>query len=271
MRKALGKGIGALLPDAEFVENVKLVEIEKIQRNPYQPREDVEKNLDSLVESIKKHGVLEPILVKRDGEKYQLLAGERRFLAAQKAGLTKVPVRILEVDEPTMAEIALVENLLREDLNPLEEAIGIETLINKFNYTHEKVGEILGIDRATVTNKLRLLKLSEPVKQMLKDGIITEGHAKLLVSLEEPLQVKLANLVVEKGLSVRELERQIQREKKPTHKKGEEKVVKMASLNTGLKVTVRVYPTGSGQLVIKFKTKDEFLKVAQALGLKPEK
>jgi ParB family chromosome partitioning protein len=182
-----------------------------------------------------------------------------------------VPVRILEVDEPTTAEIALVENLLREDLNPLEEAIGIETLINKFNYTHEKVGEILGIDRATVTNKLRLLKLSEPVKQMLKDGIITEGHAKLLVSLEEPLQVKLANLVVEKGLSVRELERQIQREKEPTHKKGEEKVVKMASVNTGLKVTVRVNPKGSGQLVIKFKTKDEFLKVAQALGLKPEK
>uniref|UniRef100_A0A7V4E3V4 ParB/RepB/Spo0J family partition protein n=1 Tax=candidate division WOR-3 bacterium TaxID=2052148 RepID=A0A7V4E3V4_UNCW3 len=270
MRKALGRGIGALLPDAELVENVRLVEIEKIYKNPYQPREDVEKNLDALVESIKKHGVLEPILVKKDGEKYQLLAGERRFLAAKKAGLDKVPVRVLEVDEPSTAEIALVENLLREDLNPLEEAAGIETLISKFNYTHEKVAQILGIDRATVTNKLRLLKLSNPVKQLLKNGLITEGHAKMLVSLDEPLQIRLANLIVEKGLSVRELERYIQKEKNPTRSKSEEKTVKMTSVNTGLKVTLKISASGSGQVIVKFKTKDEFLKIAQILGLKQE-
>ncbi|MDI6851461.1 MAG: ParB/RepB/Spo0J family partition protein [bacterium] len=270
MRKALGKGIGALLPDAELVENVRLVEIDKIYKNPYQPREDVEKNLDPLVESIKKHGVLEPILVKKDGERYQLLAGERRFLAAKKAGLDKVPVRVLEVDEPSTAEIALVENLLREDLNPLEEATGIETLISKFNYTHEKVAQILGIDRATVTNKLRLLKLSDHVKELLKNGLITEGHAKLLVSLDEAIQTKLADLTVEKGLSVRELERYIRKEKKPLHKKIEEKTVKITSVNTGLKVTLKISSSGSGQVIIKFRTRDEFLKIAHALGLKQE-
>ena len=152
MRKALGRGLGALIPDAEFVETVKLIDIDNIVRSPYQPREEAEKNIDGLVESIKQHGILEPVLVRKEGDKYILVAGERRFLAAQRAGMTKVPARVLDVSDATMAEIALVENLMREDLNPLEEAVGIETLANKFKYTHEKIGELLGVDRVAITN-----------------------------------------------------------------------------------------------------------------------
>lgn len=270
MRKALGRGIGALLPDVELVDNIRLIELEKIQPNPFQPREEVEKNIESLVESIKKHGVLEPILVKRDGEKYQIVAGERRFVAAQKAGLTKVPARIIEVDEPTTAELALVENLMREDLNPIEEATGIETLVNKFGYTHEKIAEILGFDRATVTNKLRLLKLNNEVKNYLKQGLITEGHAKVLLALEEVLQVKLAQLVVNKGLSVRELEKEVQKLKSGISKVEKPHTLRMISVNSGLEVRIKVNRKGGGQLVINFKTKDELLKLSQLLGLKME-
>lgn len=271
MRKALGKGIGALIPDAEFVESIKLLEIDRIYRSPYQPREEVEKNLDSLVESVKQHGILEPILVKKEGDRYLLVAGERRFVAAQKAGLSKVPVRILEVTDASMAEIALVENLMREDLNPLEEAAGIETLINKFKYTHEKVGEILGMDRATITNKLRLLKLAEPVKNYLKEGRISEGHAKLLLALEDKEQIKISNLIAEKGLSVRDLERVIQRMKIEKNKPVRTKSVRMISAVPGIKVNVKVKKSGAGEIVIKFQNKEDFIKLAKILGLQPEK
>ncbi|MGB9825001.1 MAG: ParB/RepB/Spo0J family partition protein [Candidatus Hydrothermia bacterium] len=270
MRKALGKGLGALIPDAEFVESIKLVEIEKLERNPFQPRDDIERNIDNLVESIKTHGILEPILVRKSGDKYVIVAGERRYLAAKKAGLDKVPVRVLDVNDSQMAELALVENLLREDLNPLEEAQGIETLIEKFNYTHEKVAEVLGVDRVTVTNKLRLLKLSEPVKKLLRDGAISEGHAKLLVSLPEEEQLTLGKIVAEKGLSVRELEKLLQKKKADENRPVKVKSISMISRFPGVRVTVSVKPSGEGQILIKFKTKDEFLKIAELLQLKPE-
>ncbi|MEO0286662.1 MAG: ParB/RepB/Spo0J family partition protein [candidate division WOR-3 bacterium] len=270
MRKALGKGLGALIPDAEFAESVKLVEIERIERNPFQPREDVDKNLDALVESIKSHGVLEPILVRKTGDKYVIIAGERRFLAAVKAGLNKVPVRVLEVNESQMAELALVENLLREDLNPLEEASGIETLIEKFSYTHEKVAEVLGVDRVTVTNKLRLLKLSEPVKALLKDGLISEGHAKLLVSLPEEEQISLAEVIVKKGLSVRELENHLQRKREKEKKPAKVKNINMVSKIPGIKVSLKIKSSGKGQILIQFNNKEELIKLIELLGLKPE-
>lgn len=270
MRKALGKGLGALIPDAEFVESIKLVEIEKLERSPYQPRDDIERNIENLVESIKTHGVLEPILVRKNGDKYTIVAGERRYLAAKKAGLDKVPVRVLDVNDSQMAELALVENLLREDLNPLEEAQGIETLIEKFNYTHEKVAEILGVDRVTVTNKLRLLKLSEPIKKLLRDGAISEGHAKLLVSLPEEEQTTFGKMVAQKGLSVRELEKLLQKKKTDENKPVKVKSISMISRFPGVRVTVSVKPSGEGQILIKFKSKEEFLKIAELLQLKPE-
>jgi len=270
MRKALGRGLDALIPDAEFVESVKLVDIDKIERSPFQPREEVERNIESLVESVKTHGVLEPVLVKRSGDKYILIAGERRFLAALKAGITKIPARVLDVPESVMAELALVENLLREDLNPLEEATGIQTLIEKFNYTHEKIGEILGLDRATITNKLRLLKLADPVKELLKNGAISEGHAKLLVSLDEKTQVELAELVAQKGLSVRQLESLIQKAKEKMGKTTKVRTVNMISQLVGSKVSVKIDNSGKGQIILRFKNKDEFMKLAEFLGLKPE-
>lgn len=270
MRKALGKGLSALIPDAEFAESVKLVEIDRLERNPFQPREDVDKNLDALIESIKSHGVLEPILVRKAGDKYIIIAGERRYAAAVKAGLNKVPVRVLEVDESQMAELSLVENLLREDLNPLEEASGIETLIEKFNYTHEKVAEVLGVDRVTVTNKLRLLKLAEPVKALLKDGSISEGHAKLLVTLPEEEQISFAKAVVKRSLSVRELETLLQRKRESEKKPSKVKNVSMLTKIPGIKVTLKVKSSGEGQLLIKFHNKEELMKLVELLGLKPE-
>lgn len=271
MRKALGRGLGALIPDAEFVETVKLIDIDNIVRSPYQPREEAEKNIDGLVESIKQHGILEPVLVRKEGDKYILVAGERRFLAAQRAGMTKIPARVLDVSDATMAEIALVENLMREDLNPLEEAVGIETLANKFKYTHEKIGELLGVDRVTITNKLRLLRLAEPVKVFLRDGSISEGHAKLILALDEKEQVQLANRIVRNRLSVRETERLIQRLKSEQEKSTRTKYVKMVSNTTGLRVSVKISKSGAGEVTIRFNNKEEFVKLAKILGLKPEK
>jgi len=268
-RKALGKGIGALIPDAEIIENVKLIELEKIKKNPYQPRGDVEKELEPLVESIKKQGVLEPILVRKEEDGYLLIAGERRLLAAKKAGFKKIPSMILNVSDNTVAEITLVENLLREDLNPIEEATGFALLIEKFGYTHEKIGELVGLDRATVSNKLRLLRLDKEVKDLLREGKIQEGHAKLLITLSPEDQKKVASIIVKKQLSVRETENVIKRLKQ-MGQKSKVTPLKVKSEYLQQPVYIKVGKRGGGQVVIKFKNKAELKEISKRLGLTME-
>uniref|UniRef100_A0A7V3ZVW3 ParB/RepB/Spo0J family partition protein n=1 Tax=candidate division WOR-3 bacterium TaxID=2052148 RepID=A0A7V3ZVW3_UNCW3 len=224
--KALGKGLNALISEEtkKILENeVIYLKIEEIKLNPYQPRKLIdEKSLEELANSIKEKGILQPLVVRRTREGYQLIMGERRWRAAKLAGLSEVPVIVKNVSEPEMIEMALIENLHREDLNPIEEALGYKSLIEEFNYTHEKIAEKVGKDRATITNMLRLLTLPPKVRDYLASGLITVGHAKILLSLSDrQLQEQWAEKIINDGLSVRQLENKIASLEGKKRKRGE--------------------------------------------------
>lgn len=213
-QKALGKGLNALISEEtkKALENeVLYLKIDEIRLNPYQPRKLIdERSLEEMANSIKEKGILQPLVVRRTREGYQLIMGERRLRAAKIAGLTEVPVIVKNVSEPEMIEMALIENLHREDINPIEEALGYKSLIEEFNYTHEKVAEKVGKERATITNILRLLILPPKVRDYLASGLISVGHAKILLSLpDRQTQEMWAEKIINDGLSVRQLEAKI--------------------------------------------------------------
>ena len=210
-RMALGKGLGALLPEFGQGESKTLLYcgIEEIVPNPSQPRKHFdESKLQELAESIREKGILEPLLVRRTDQGYELIVGERRWRAAQKAGLREVPVLVKEVEGRDAFEISLIENLQREDLNPIEEAEAFKHLIEEFNISQDDLSKRIGKDRTTITNTLRLLKLPLEVRNQLLQNRITSGHARALLSLEnKEKQKELCALIIKKGLSVREAER----------------------------------------------------------------
>ena len=211
-RKALGRGLNALLRETEApppAAGLEQVSLNLIDPNPFQPRTKLpEDGLDELANSIRLSGILQPILIRPAGERYQLVAGERRWRAAAKAGLEAVPAVVREIDDTEALELALAENLLREALNPLEVARAYDQLQQQFHLTHEQIAERLGINRSTVTNTLRLLGLPREVQILVADGKISAGHARALLAVTSPqAQAKLAELVVDKGLSVRHLEK----------------------------------------------------------------
>jgi ParB family transcriptional regulator, chromosome partitioning protein len=216
-KKGLGRGFGALIPSAEPLKTEKrhffYAGIEEVQPNPYQPRKKVrEAAIDQLAESIKEKGIIQPLLVRKTTEGYELIAGERRWRAAQRAGLTEVPVIVREVEPTAQLELALIENIQRQNLNPLEEAEAYQRLIQEFNLSQEEVGRRVGKDRSSVANLLRLLKLPPWVKEKIAEETVSLGHAKCLLSLDSAQeQIGLAREVVEKGISVRELERIIKK------------------------------------------------------------
>jgi ParB family chromosome partitioning protein len=208
--RALGKGLGALIPqiEEEDLQNTQEIPIVEIVINPDQPRRNFDpESLQELTESIKIHGVLQPLLVRRKGLGYQLVAGERRLRAAKLAGLEKVPVVIKELDDRAVMEIALVENLQREDLNPIEEAQAYRRLTDDFKLTQEEVAKAVGKSRSAVANTMRLLHLPEPVQLMVINGQLSMGHARALLSLEEPeQQLFICEKIINENLSVRETE-----------------------------------------------------------------
>jgi ParB family chromosome partitioning protein len=208
---ALGKGLGALLPEFGQAESKALLYcgIEEIVPNPSQPRKHFdESKLQELAESVREKGILEPLLVRRTDQGYELIVGERRWRAAQKAGLREVPVLVKEVEGREAFEISLIENLQREDLNPIEEAEAYKHLIDEFNISQDDLSKRIGKDRTTITNTLRLLKLPLEVRNQLLQNRITSGHARALLSLEnKEKQKELCALIIKKGLSVREAER----------------------------------------------------------------
>jgi ParB family chromosome partitioning protein len=210
-RMALGKGLGALLPEFGQAESKTLFYcgIEEIIPNPSQPRKHFdESKLQELAESVREKGILEPLLVRRTDQGYELIVGERRWRAAQKAGLREVPVLVKEVEGREAFEISLIENLQREDLNPIEEAEAFKHLIEEFNISQDDLSKRIGKDRTTITNILRLLKLPLEVRNQLLQNRITSGHARALLSLEnKEKQRELCALIIKKGLSVREAER----------------------------------------------------------------
>jgi ParB family chromosome partitioning protein len=209
-RMALGKGLGALLPEFGQTESKALLYrgIEEIIPNPSQPRKHFdESKLQELAESIREKGILEPLLVRRTDQGYELIVGERRWRAAQKAGLKEVPVVVKEVEGREALEISLIENLQREDLNPIEEAEAFKHLIEEFNISQEHLSKRIGKDRTTIANTLRLLKLPLEVRNQLLQNRITPGHARAILSLEnKEKQKELCTLIMKKGLSVREAE-----------------------------------------------------------------
>jgi ParB family chromosome partitioning protein len=213
-RKALGKGIGALIPELKVdstirkKEEIIYIHSEQIKPNPFQPREDFDQqNIEELAQSIKEKGVIQPLLVKRKGDNYELIAGERRLRAAKSMGLNEIPVIVRDVSDQDSLELALIENIQREGLNPIEEAHAFQHLIDKFQVTQDKISEVLGKARVTITNTLRLLKLPHEIQQEMKKGRISFAHGRTLLEIDDTNQQRrLAQDIIAKGLSVRELE-----------------------------------------------------------------
>src|SRR6266567_501514 len=211
-RKALGRGLSSLLREVDTTTSgLDSVAVELIDPSPLQPRRFFpEEGLKELTESIRSTGVVQPVLLRRSGERFQLIAGERRWRAARAAGLAAVPAIIRDLADREALELALTENLLREDLNAMEVARGYEALQQKFGLSHEEIASRLGTSRTSVTNTLRLLRLAAPVQQLVASRDLTMGHARALAGLEShAAQVKLAKTIVEHSLSVREVERRL--------------------------------------------------------------
>ena len=219
-KKGLGKGLGALFEtDVQNVfetsdektssDNIVMLKLSKVEPNKEQPRKVFdEEKLEILSESIKIHGVIPPIIVKEaKGGYYQIIAGERRWRASRMAGLKEIPAIIRTYDEMTTMEVALIENLQREDLNPIEEALGYKALLDEFSLTQENVSQRVGKSRSAVANSLRLLSLSAEIQDMLSQGLISGGHARAILSIPEEKQSEFANQIISAGLSVRQAEK----------------------------------------------------------------
>ncbi len=256
MRRGLGRGLEELLGD--LGPEVVMLPISELKPHTLQPREDPG-DISALARSIGKLGVLQPVLVVRDGDGFALVAGQRRVLAAVEAGLKEVPAIILEADERKALEVALVENLQRKALNPVEEAKAIKALCEDLGATHAEAAQLLGMDRSTLTNKLRLLNLPDEVLKLLAEGKITEGHARALLSLKDPQkQVELAKLVAERGLSVRATEalvagkKALKKEPSPREQELSERVSRL----TGRRARVKFSKKGV-KLTLEFKNPEE--------------
>ncbi len=209
-RKALGKGISALIPERELSrkDEIIYVQTDQIKPNPFQPREDFDaQSIEELAQSIKEKGVIQPLLVRHKGDYYELIAGERRLRAANLLNLKEIPIIIKDVEDRDSLELALIENIQRQSLNPIEKAHAYQYLIDKFQVTQEKISEILGKARVSITNTLRLLKLPQEIQEEMKKGRISFAHGRALLEIEDVNQQRrLAQKIISNGLSVRELE-----------------------------------------------------------------
>lgn len=273
--KGLGRGLDALLggdaPETPAAPSgaPSLLQVGLIQAGKYQPRTRMDDgSLAELAASIKSQGIMQPVLVRpidtsANGARYEIIAGERRFRAAQLAGLDEIPVLVREVDDQNAAAMALIENIQREDLNPLEEAQGIARLISEFSFTHEQAAQAVGRSRSAVSNLLRLVNLAQPVQTMLMAGDIDMGHARALLAVDAASQIGLANQVIAKRLSVRETEKMVARALEeqnapPAAARQKEKSGDIVRLEEELSdrlatpVAFKMGPKGRGQMIIDF-------------------
>jgi ParB family transcriptional regulator, chromosome partitioning protein len=258
------------------------VPVEAVVPNPHQPRKQMnEASVAELAASLKATGLIQPIVVRKVGETYQLIAGERRLRAAKLAGLATIPAILREVDSFTQAQMALVENIQRENLNPIDRAQAYRTLMGQLGLTQAELAGRLGEDRSSIANHLRLLDLAEPVQAMVSDGRISLGHAKILAGVQDILeQERLANLVVTQGLSVRNLERLLQEATARTAPAApapaggtayHQDLEKSLSRQLGLRVQLRAgAKKGKGKLILHYGTLDQFDELMNRLGVKPE-
>jgi len=272
-RKGLGRGLSSLIGDSEVKENKTTISISSIIRNKYQPRKKFEKeSLDELTNSIKERGVIQPIIVRKSDDiidKFEIVAGERRWQAAQKAGLHKVPVVVIEADNLKSLEFAIVENVQRKDLNPIEEAEGYKRLIDEFNYDQEKVAKFIGKSRAHISNCLRLLSLPQKIIEYIIDEKLSQGHGKILVGLEN--NEILAEKIISKKLSVRQAEilvRVTKGNKSPIKKSKDANILDVENQLTekiGMRVYVNNKKNNSGTLTFEYKGLDQMERLIQVI------
>ena len=285
---ALGRGLGALLTNVDTditsltgatLGSISLLPIHSIETNPFNPREYFQKEaLDELAVSIGTHGIIQPLTVRKLGrDKYQLISGERRFRAAQLAGLIEVPAYIRVANDQAMLEMALVENIQREDLNAIEIGISYQRLIEECSLTQEQLGEKIAKSRSNVTNHLRLLKLPAAIQAGVRDGLISMGHARALVSVsDEAEQMRRFNQIREDGLSVRELEQLLKKPKTQapinnlnvSTKLSSLQIVFIEELEKRLAANVSIQKNGKGQgkLIVPFKSDDDFKRIISLLN-----
>jgi ParB family transcriptional regulator, chromosome partitioning protein len=284
-KRRLGRGLAALIGEMDqpvpvgetrnTVNPDRTIPIEFVARSPKNPRRYFdEAELQDLAGSIRQHGIVQPVVVRTIGtDRYEIIAGERRWRAAQLAGLVQIPVIVRDVDDRTALELAIVENVQRADLNPLEEALGYDQLIAEHGYTQNDLGEIIGKSRSHVANSLRLLKLPDPVRDMLAEGTLSAGHARALVSTPDP--VALAKTIAQKGLSVRDAEKLAQNHIKAQNApatsetrepKDSDTIALERSLSDRLGLAVAISHKGSGgQLRINYKSLDQLEEICRLL------
>ena len=272
-KKGLGRGLSSLIGDTDIKVPNNKIPISSIVPNKFQPRKIFEKDsLYELSNSIKERGIIQPLVVrksKNESNKYELIAGERRWQAAQTAGLNEVPVIILDADNLKSLELAIVENVQRKDLNPIEEANGYKSLIDEFSYDQEKVSKFIGKSRSHVANYLRLLTLPEEVIKLISENKISHGHAKVLVGLDNS-QV-IAKKIVSKKLSVRQTEslirsiKNVRKNKTYTKDPNISTLEKMLVEKTGLNVFIKNKKNNSGQLIFDYKDLDQLNRLIQII------
>ena len=268
-RTALGRGLGSLIKEVEETrEGLQNVAIESVDPSPFQPRRHfTEDKLKELTDSIRSSGIVQPILVRKNFDRYQIVAGERRWRAAKKAGLEKIPAVIRTLSDLECLQLALTENILREDLNQLEIARGMEAMVNQFKYNHDEIAQQLGINRSTVSNTIRLLKLPQEIQTFLREGRLTPGHARAILSTSNiNFQILLANRIIKEDLSVRQVEKICKRDVNKTKTQSKENEIrtdpniKAALMNIERKIGTKVQLSGSktnGKLIIWYHSSEE--------------
>jgi ParB family chromosome partitioning protein len=287
--KGLGRGLDALLDAEESsstppAESLARLAIDVLQRGKYQPRTKMDQAaLEDLAESIRKQGLMQPILVRplagvSSHGRYEIIAGERRWRAARLAGLTEVPVVIREVSDQAALAMALIENIQREDLNPIEQAQGLQRLADEFRLTHQDIADAIGRSRTAITNTLRLLNLAKPVQQLVLDGGLDMGHARALLALDPHRQEQLARKVAEQGVSVRETEKwvnaalhpetTISRQRPRTSDRDVRRLEEELSERLGTTVEIRAGRKGSGKLVVSYTDNKHLESLLARFGLR---
>ena len=292
-KKRLGRGLDALLPkglpkespeeqastetkDTRSRGNLDEVPIEFIRAGKYQPRTHfAEESIEELAESIKAQGVMQPIVLRPvDSGRYEIIAGERRWRAAQRAGMEKIPAVIRDVDDESALAMSLIENIQREDLNPLEEATALQRLVDDFQFTHQEVAEAVGKSRSAVTNTLRLTHLADPVAEMLVRGDLEMGHARALLTLEQDNQAEIARSIVAKGLNVRQTEALVRNLGKSAAKNAGTRPVdsdtrrleQNLGQQIGQPVQIKHSRKGKGKLIISYSSLDELDGILGRMG-----
>jgi ParB family chromosome partitioning protein len=276
----LGKGLGALIPDEEITEegsSILKISMNLIKANKDQPRKSFDpEKISELAQSIKEHGVIQPIILNKEDDTYIVIAGERRFRAAKSIGLKEIPAVVMNIDNKEVLEISLIENIQREDLNPIEEAIAYKKLLVDFNLTQEEISKKVSKSRTAITNCMRLLNLDERVQDYLIDGVISEGHGRAILGLnDKEIQCEIAQMVIDDSLNVRQTEKLVKNFENEKKEKVVEKqnniyykdIMNKLENHFGTKVFINSKSKNKGKIEIEYYSEEEFERILEVLNM----